>query len=403
MIQRRGWHWVDWSLFAVITVSFALKVLYMTTHPQEFEKASSLLLWGGFVLAYAFPLLFWRPHYVNPALYPIALLLFCGSLQLYITYLLQMSFNILYCPLLVVGFLSDRKYAWWTAPVFITGFPIATFFLIHNDLGLSGFFSEVMNAVLFFGIGLSVQRFMKSSEQTETLLQENQYQYQLIHEQNKVLEQYANQIEQQTLIEERNRMARELHDTVGHTFTSVIMGMDAVSYLIEASPQKAMERLEVLRSVTRKGLEEVRRSIHQMVPEGDDLPLSLQISRLISEFSLHTGTSVHLDTKGSKYDLPKQMKLTFIRCLQESLTNAKRHGSASSIKVLLHFHDNKVDLSVEDDGVGTGEFKTGFGLSSMQERISALQGLLQVNSAAGQGTTVHCSIPTRQSFEPGNG
>ena len=62
-------------------------------------------------------------------------------------------------------------------------------------------------------------------------------------------------------------MARELHDTVGHTFTSVIMGMDAVSYLIEAAPDKAKEKLDVLRNVTRNGLEEVRRSIHQMVPK----------------------------------------------------------------------------------------------------------------------------------------
>jgi signal transduction histidine kinase len=292
--------------------------------------------------------------------------------------------------------LSDRKNAWWTAPVFIAGFPIASLILIHGGPTLMSFVSGIMNGTLVFGIGLGIQRFQNSIEKSKKLLQENQYQYQLIHQQNKVLEQYANQIEHQTLVEERNRVARELHDTVGHTFTSVIMGMDAVSYLIEASPQKAMERLDVLRNVTRKGLEEVRRSIHQMAPEGDDLLLSLQLAGLANEFALHTGTKVHLETRGTEYELPKQTKLTFIRCLQESLTNAKRHGSASTVHVVLHFHADRAELSIEDDGAGTDEFKAGFGMTSMQERISAIQGMLHVNSASGQGTTVKCSIPTRR-------
>jgi signal transduction histidine kinase len=396
MVQRRKWHWVDWSLFAIFIGSFASNVLYLAAHPQEFSETPTLLLLGAFIAAYSFPLLLWRPNYVNPAWFPVAVLLTGGPIQLYLTFITQETYGILYCPLLIIGYLSDRKYAWWTAPVFIAGFPIASLFLIQHGPSIISFIWNIMNGALTFGIGLGIQRFLKTHEQTKKLLQENQYQYQLIHEQNKVLEQYANQIEQQTLIEERNRMARELHDTVGHTFTSVIMGMDAVSYLIETAPQKAMERLEVLRNVTRKGLEEVRRSIHQMAPEGDDMLLSIQLSMLVHEFAQHTGTQVHIETRGTEYELSKQMKLTFIRCLQESLTNAKRHGSASSVHVLIHFQENKVELYVEDNGVGTSEFKAGFGITAMQERISALQGRLHLNSAAGQGTTVQCSIPTQQ-------
>ncbi|MBP1995014.1 sensor histidine kinase [Paenibacillus eucommiae] len=400
MIQRRRWNWVDWSIFFVYTSSFLLNMLYLWTQLQGFSNTSLLLLSAAFVVAYTCPLLFWRPHYINPFLFPIAVLLTYGPLELFLAHSQQEFLHVLYCPLLVIGFLSDRKYAWWTAPVFILGFPIAAQLLIQERDTINTFSLTIWYEILFFGIGLSLQRFMKTNEKTEKLLQENQYQYQLIQGQNKVLEQYANQIEQQTLVEERNRMARELHDTVGHTFTSVIMGMDAVSYLIETSPQKAVEKLEVLRDVTRKGLEEVRRSIHQMASEEEDLLLSQQLSRLANEFALHTGTVVQVETIGTEYDLPNPTKLTFIRCLQESLTNAKRHGSASSVKVSISFKPHQVELHVQDDGIGNAELQAGFGISAMQERISALQGLLQVNSAIGEGTSVVCSIPTRK--QPGS-
>jgi signal transduction histidine kinase len=395
MVQRRQFEWVDWSLFAIFIGSYAINVFYMATYPKDFESVSPTFLLGAFTAAFAIPLIFWRPNYVSPLWFPVAVLLSNGSVQLYLTWLTQESYGILFCPMLIIGYLTDRKNAWWTAPVFIAGFPIASLFLIAGGPPLMSFVSNIMNGALVYGIGLGIQRFQNTIDKSKKLLQENQYQYQLIHQQNKVLEQYANQIEQQTLVEERNRMARELHDTVGHTFTSVIMGMDAVSYLIEASPQKAVERLEVLRNVTRKGLEEVRRSIHQMAPEGDDMLLSLQLAGLANEFALHTGTKVTLETRGTECDLPKQTKLAFIRCLQESLTNAKRHGSASNVHVVLHFHANRTDLAIKDDGAGTSEFKAGFGITSMEERISALSGNLHVTSASGQGTAVRCSIPTR--------
>lgn len=395
MIVRRPWHWIDWSLFAILVLWFATGIAYLLSNPNDFDQIPISVFVIGLFVCTVFPLLFWRPNYTNLALFPISVLLTSGSLQIYLASISQKPFTILYCQMIAVGFLSDRKYVWWTAPVFTLGFPIAFLFIIHGDYGIGDMVVDVLNSVLFFGMGLSLQRVHSMNEKTEKLLAENRRQYQLIHEQNNALEQYANQIEQLTLLEERNRMARELHDTVGHTFTSVIMGMDAVSYLIEASPSKAKEKLDVLRSVTRKGLEEVRRSIHQMAPEGDDQLLSQQLARLANEFALHTGTVVSMHTAGEEYELPKQVKLTLIRCLQESLTNAKRHGRAAKVEVILIYDTSQIMLKVEDDGIGTDQLKRGFGISAMQERITALQGILEVASAKGHGTTVLCEIPTR--------
>ncbi|MFD0697608.1 sensor histidine kinase [Paenibacillus sp. GCM10027628] len=396
MVQRRDWHSVEWSLFIVLTGSTLLSLLYILLHMNEFKNISVLFTILSILLSYALPLLFWRPNYVNAPLYPLAVLLTGAPLQIYLSWMEQEAYSIINCPLMVIGFLTDRKNAWWIAPVFLVAMPVSYFFILHRGMGLGELSSEILNAALLFAIGLSLQRVVTSNEKTEKLLAENQRQYQLIHEQNNALEQYANQIEQLTLLEERNRMAREMHDTVGHTFTSVIMGMDAVSYLIEASPEKAKSKLDVLRNVTRNGLEEVRRSIHQMVPGGEDMMLSQQLTRLANEFALHTGTKICFKTNGDEYEIPKQTKLSLIRCLQESLTNAKRHGRANTVEIILTYGEDVVDLRIEDDGIGTEQLKVGFGINAMQERISALQGTLQVSSAPGQGTIVSCSIPAKR-------
>ena len=395
MIQRRPWHGVEWSLFIVLTGSSLLGLLYALLHMHEHELTTTIQTILAILLSYGAPFLFWRPDYINSTCYPIAVLLTGIPLQIYLSWMQQDAYLTINCPLMVIGFLTDRKNAWWTAPIFMVAVPVEYFFILHSGMGVGQLFSIILNAVLFFAIGLSLQRVVTSNEKTEKLLAENQRQYHLIHEQNNALEQYANQIEQLTLLEERNRMARELHDTVGHTFTSVIMGMDAVSYLIETAPDKAKEKLDVLRSVTRNGLEEVRRSIHQMVPEGDML-LSQQLTRLANEFALHTGTQIRFTTVGEEFEIPKQTKLSLIRCLQESLTNAKRHGRASTVEVILTYSDDLVDIRIEDDGIGTEQLKVGFGINAMQERIFALQGTLQVSSTLGQGTVVHCSIPAKR-------
>ncbi|SDN37072.1 Signal transduction histidine kinase [Paenibacillus sp. yr247] len=396
MIQRRPWHGVEWSLFIVLTGSVLLSLFYVLLHMNENVHVSTFLTIFAIILSYGVPFLFWRPNYIHTTCYPISVLLTGIPLQIYLSWMQEDAYLTINCPLMVIGFLTDRKNAWWTAPIFMVAMPVAYFFILPRGMGVGELFSIILNAVLFFAIGLSLQRVVTSNEKTEKLLAENQRQYQLIHEQNNALEQYANQIEQLTLLEERNRMASELHDTVGHTFTIVIMGMDAVSYLIETAPDKAKEKLDVLRSVTRNGLEEVRRSIHQMVPKEGDMLLSQQLTRLANEFALHTGTQIQFTTVGEEFDIPKQTKLSLIRCLQESLTNAKRHGRAVSVEVVLNYADDQVVIRIEDDGIGTEQLKIGFGINAMQERISALQGTLQVSSALGQGTVVHCSIPVKR-------
>ncbi|RAL21058.1 hypothetical protein DL897_17380 [Thermoflavimicrobium daqui] len=214
-----------------------------------------------------------------------------------------------------------------------------------------------------------------------------------IEEQNRVLEYYSKQVERITLLEERNRLARELHDSVGHTFTSVIMGMDAVSYLIDTNPEEGKKKLDRLREVARNGLEEVRRSIHQMAPLDEGVSFSEHITHICKEFASHTNTKIVKQVEGEERRIAKPIFWTLTRCLQEALTNAKRHGHAKTIYVKIIYHIDWIELRVEDDGIGMNEEKPGFGIISMNERIESLKGSFMLTGNQYGGVTMICRIP----------
>jgi signal transduction histidine kinase len=393
MVERRKWHWVDWALFGILTSWMMVGLMEFISRPELIPGVSLAAVCMFVLVCYSVPFIFWRPGYVNRTGFPISILMTSGALEIYLTIVTHSSIGISTIPIILIGFLATIGTVWWTIPVFLIGSPIFKAFYLGIDYPFDHLIEDIFVRALVFGLGFFLQRILNANTRIRRLLEENRKQYQLIREQNKGLEQYSRQVEKLTLLEERNRMARELHDTVGHTFTSVIMGMDAVSYLVKSDPDKALTKLDVLREVTRNGLEEVRHSIHSIARSEDEGTLSQQLARLANEFAVHTGTRIGIRTEGNEAEVSKQAQLTLSRCLQESLTNAKRHGHAQVVMVCLAFDRHGLQLRVEDDGVGFAALAPGFGLKAMQERISALQGTLEVTSSPGAGTRVLCAIP----------
>jgi signal transduction histidine kinase len=395
MVKIGSWHWSNWVFYSIRALWFVLNVTTLmfrygdVTHPW--------IVRGMLTVCFLVPLLFWRPTYTNTTRYLLAETVFTGGMSFYLYVVLGLQTTFLVMPSILVGFFTDRRNAWWVAPLFILFFPLSG--TLFGDVPFRDSVVGVLDGALGIMIGYSFNRIRRTHERVAELLGENQLQYQLIQEQNQTVLQYSQQVEQLTLLEERNRMARELHDTVGHTLTSVIMGMDAVMYLIDLGPEKAKERLEVLRDVTRNGLEEVQRNIHHLEAPGEVKSLGRALSGIAGEFAVHTATQIRMEKEGEEYPLPKQVRLTLIRCLQESLTNAKRHGQATSVLILLRFEEEQVSLRIEDDGVGMSDLQFGFGLQAMRGRVAAHQGMLDVKSAPGEGAVVHCTIPLRGARE----
>lgn len=391
-IKSLGWTWIDSVFLAVRGVWFIIWLIIFLNNTFFYHLGISLLvqlIW--LCIAYLVPQVFIIHKKANPRLYPLTEMMITGSLYVYLFVIEESDSSIMLIPAVILGFYFSRNFIWGSSLAGIILIPLACILLDRGYLVVN--LTHVLNNGIAIGVGFAFNRVV-------LLLKQNQKQYQLIQEQNRTLEQYSQKIESLTLLEERNRMARELHDTLGHTFTSVIIGMDGVmANITRADYEKALKKLSALRKLTKSGLDEIRKNIHQIAPIQDNIWLSKSLSELVREFALHTETTVTFHTIGSEYEVNQAMKLTFIRCLQEALTNAKRHGKAQSIHVTIEFQMEGLFLKIKDDGLGSNELKFGFGLKGMKERLQNLHGEIIVKSGVEMGTEIICSIPRGKTID----
>jgi signal transduction histidine kinase/DNA-binding NarL/FixJ family response regulator len=250
-------------------------------------------------------------------------------------------------------------------------------------------------------IGNRFHQFIDHNKQMSKLLRDNENQMLLIHEQNRALTEYSKQVEQLTIVEERNRISRELHDTIGHTLTSMIAGLELTKREMDLylqGTEKQTERLDKLLDFARRGLEDIRDHVHNADNFCLQESLIDRISQLGSELSINTGIEVEYHTEGVVYPLSQAQHLALLRCVQEALTNAVRHARANRIQIELRYLADKIHLEVKDNGVGATKEKLqqGFGIQTMKERISAALGTVEITSDFGGGVRVKCEIPVKK-------
>lgn len=244
-------------------------------------------------------------------------------------------------------------------------------------------------------IGVRFNHYIHHNQRMNQLLRENEQHLLLIHEKNQALEQYAAQVEKLAVLEERNRVARELHDTIGHSLTSIIAGLELLKRTAADQKETAEGKIDSLLLTARNGLEEVRQHVHMMDKTEADEPLGESIERLASEFARNADTAIEFIQEGEPSALTANQRLALLRCVQEALTNAVRHGDATRIRVLLRNQDNELTLKIEDNGRGTDELSYGFGLKSMQARMDAVHAKLEISSGFEGGFTIICRLPLR--------
>ncbi|MCM3765793.1 histidine kinase [Neobacillus niacini] len=246
MPTNRSWIWVDTILAIVRFIYYLTGVIYFAQHPEEMGIPSGLFfLWFAFcVLA---PHLFWRPRYINDVVYAITELTLVGLFHIYFIFYVEttVGISLLFMPALILGYLG-RKNTLVLSSIVLLFLTLSIYTIEPRFMSIATYYFVL---VVVFSFGFIFNRMLNTQRKMKLLLEENLQKTALIGAQNKALEQYARKVEELTLEAERNRMAGELHNTIGHTFTSVILGMDAVSYLIDLAPEKAKERLSVLREV----------------------------------------------------------------------------------------------------------------------------------------------------------
>ncbi|WP_087434137.1 hybrid sensor histidine kinase/response regulator transcription factor [Paenibacillus apiarius] len=373
------WPWQDWTMYIIRIVWVGAVILLMYQDKPDFAFWPVLV---SLLACHTIPFLFVKSHYSR---YFIAECLFAGGLSLFLAYDLELT-RLFPPALFTIAFYSRGKAHWFSLPIAVILFTLSVEASISSSLAHPVIWQSLADALLFYGISFALQKGAVSIDAIKQKLA-------LIKEQYTILEQYSSQIERMTLLEERYRMARELHDTIGHTFTSMILGMETLRPHIQSNEGEA--KLQGMLKLARTGLDDIRRQVHQMDPLEEALPLDRSLLQIIDEFKANTGVRILFRTMGEPYPVMKQAKLTLYRCLQEALTNASRHGQASSIQVILQYDHAQVMLQVQDDGKGAEAIQYGFGLSGMKERLASLQGKLYIHTQKDEGTMVTCTIPNQ--------
>lgn len=210
----------------------------------------------------------------------------------------------------------------------------------------------------------------------------------------------AEQARTNALTDERNRLAREIHDTLAQAFTGISLQLEAAKNILVQQPETAKSYLDQARDLTRQGLSEARRSVHALrsqALESESLAKALQ--KNLTQMTLNTSLQTEFQIQGTPILLEEGLQLNLLRIGQEAITNALRHAQAKTLIVTLTFTDQEVSLCVTDDGLGFEPQAladiTGFGLVGIRERTARYQGQVKITSHPGEGTTIEVKMPVQ--------
>lgn len=246
-----------------------------------------------------------------------------------------------------------------------------------------------LSLTLVFGLSLIFVLLLMNS-----LLSERQSREELAVA-NEKLRQYALRIENQATLEERNRIAREIHDSLGHSLTALNLQLETALKLAQSNPNKAQTFLVRAKELGSKALQDVRNSVSAMRShplQGKTLEQAIDI--IAADFEQNTGiiltSSFNLD-----YKLSTEVSTAIYRIIQESLTNISKHARATEVILEVSLNRGSLSLIIRDNGRGFDiqQNTTGFGLQSMRDRTLALGGKFAINSAVGDGCQITVDIP----------
>jgi signal transduction histidine kinase len=211
---------------------------------------------------------------------------------------------------------------------------------------------------------------------------------------NQQLRKYAIQAEQLATEKERIRVAREIHDGIGHHITALNMQVKAAMAVMATDTRRSMSLLQNAEELSQQVMLDIRQSVSALrestVDEGN-LPQSLQ--KLLSSAEA-AGLSVKFQVTGEPRILNPETSLTLYRVVQESISNTLKHAQATHYQLSLDFSDSEfIHLWIQDDGIGTNEQNGGFGLIGMRERVHLVDGMIDIQSTKGHGFSIDVQLP----------
>jgi signal transduction histidine kinase len=314
-----------------------------------------------------------------------AVVLFAARVMLFVVVGMADGSGSAWVLLVLVPF--DAYFAFGRVASISAGLTVVAAIVVGNVLTVPGWYAqaEPVSDLLMFSLGLILSTAMAAAAVDA---QRGQTRLARSHER---LVEYARQVAELSQTAERNRVARDIHDGLGHHLTAISVLLEKVATFADRDPQVATQALDDARRSARLALEDVRRSVHTLRSE-TPFRLSAALTDLVRSVDGEP-PEVHVDLIGDEDGYSTASLTALYRAAQESLTNVRRHAAATRVSVRLSLDGDRAELVVADDGRGFQPHREGFGLRGMRERVELLGGDVRVDSRPGAGTRITVTVP----------
>lgn len=252
------------------------------------------------------------------------------------------------------------------------------------DISSQYFVALIVFALHFvvFNFAMTVSRKNRQIEQNMRELEESR---------NELLHAY-DKLEEATLIEERNRIAKEIHDTAGHSLTTVIMQTEAARLAIDKDPAEAKRSISAANLQAKNCLEQLRLSVHLLSGRRENVTLKEYLEGILEETG--SGTGITFRSKIDDIELTGEAERFISNTLREGISNGIRHGKSTAFLFELKDMGNYIEFLLSDNGTGAGrDFREGFGLSGVRAKAESLGGMVNFSSEEGEGFEIRLSLP----------
>jgi signal transduction histidine kinase len=378
-VPQERWFWVTLAI-PLLLLAYTLIPWWSNSVGRFYLPFFVVILSLYFILEKYLTLLWFIP----PAQQALGLLLL--TLRLWV--------SILLLTLVVAGQYSRGWVLWLSLAFCLTDGVLSLPFLQPRtpfySLTLTLFFARLL---LVTSVAVGVQGLVERQRQQKAALTAA----------NLKLVQYAATTERLATSHERNRLARELHDTLAHSLSGVVVQLEAVHALWELKPDQARHMLDQALQTSQSGLVEARRALQALRASPlEDLGLALAVSDLAKSAAARADLRLELTIQNDLENLIPQVEQCIYRVAQEALTNIARHAQATSLRVSLERKAGSLTLTISDDGCGFDPVAVRdvhYGLRGLGERAEMLGAILQVTSVLQAGTTVQLLVPNEEDYD----
>jgi len=356
------------------------------------ERIFSLVIMSIFLIFFRF----WFPKIEDSPFY-INIFIFIETLMILIPIFLNFNWGIFPYLFFMLSVISMVKLSLINGIFWVIGFALISFIIysIQGGLYVGLIYSLIYGVGSFFfgGFGYALKISIESKEKTEKLLQE-------LKEAHEKLKEYTKKVQELTILEERNRLSREMHDSIGHHLVTVSIELEILKKILsEKKPDKAKKIIEVIKNEISKSLDDLRNVVKTLrKPVELELNINESLKNLVNSFTSIKNIKAKLEIDENILDLKEDYKITILRVCEEALTNIEKHSNATEIWIKLKKEEGNLILAVEDNGVGfPNEIKEGsFGLIGMKERANIFNGKFLYENREEGGARIVFSLPFKE-------